>query len=155
MNNIYHIHEANPFCVQAVAEHRVLHAAFEQIRAALKTCCAAEATQAAVDEATRRIQKLRDGLAEHFRQEEDGGYLEEAAARNPPLAPQAEALQAEHRVLLKMADALLADARRAEPPPAVWNRLNNDYQQFEQRLRAHEAAEEALLQRAFNEDLGG
>jgi hypothetical protein len=41
-----------------------------------------------------------------------------------------------------------------ELAPIVWMKLKADYRQFTKRLKAHEAAEDALLRRAFNEDPG-
>jgi iron-sulfur cluster repair protein YtfE (RIC family) len=154
MTNGYHVHEANPFYVQAVAEHRELHAAVERIHKLLTDRPDGDATPEHVAEATRDIRELRDKLAQHFAQEEEGGYLEEAVGRFPQVALQAETLQRQHGTLLKLANLMLADAETGDKAPAVWRKLQADYDPFAKRLHAHEAAENVLLQRAFNEDLG-
>ncbi|MGC3971675.1 MAG: hemerythrin domain-containing protein [Pirellulales bacterium] len=155
MNNTYGVHEVNPFCVRAVAEHRMLHASFAGIRKLLAEHEAAgNVDQTAFDEAVRRLAVLRDALAEHFRREEEGGYLEEAVGRKPALAHSADQLQEEHARLLVLAEELLADAGEARPLAESWPRLLEKYRTFDASLSRHEAAEDNLLQAAFNEDLG-
>jgi hypothetical protein len=154
MNNDYYVHETNPFYLQAVAEHRELHAAVERIRKLLVDRRDLDATPEHVAAATRDIRELRDKLARHFAQEEEGGYLEEAVGRFPAVAPQAATLQRQHAALLKLANLMLADAETGDKAPAVWRKLQADYDPFAKRINVHEAAENVLLQRAFNEDLG-
>jgi iron-sulfur cluster repair protein YtfE (RIC family) len=155
MNGTYGIHTVNPFCVRAVAEHRMLHGAFVEVRKMLDAVKGPnEATQPAVNAAVARIGILREAIAEHFRREEEGGYLEEAVGRNPALAVATDALQQEHAKLLAMADELLDHATRKGPAAETWKRLVDDLDRFEKFLKRHEGAEDALLQQAFNEDLG-
>jgi hypothetical protein len=154
MNNGYHVHEMNPFYVQAVAEHRELHAAVELIRKSLVARNEQEVDAKDVKLALCEIRCLRDKLDRHFAQEEEGGYLEEAVGRLPQVAPQADNLQRQHGALLKLANLMLADAEAEKDAAHAWRKLRTDYDAFAKRLHAHEAAENVLLQRAFNEDLG-
>lgn len=152
MNNGYHIHEVNPYFAQARSEHRELHVAIERIHAVLEETRESDATSARIAEVTALIVALRDRLARHFEQEENGGYLEEAIVRVPQIAPQAAALQKQHGEFLAAANAMLDHARSGDTAPSVWSALKTDYVRFAKRLRAHEAAEDALLMRAFNEN---
>lgn len=151
MTDGYHVHEVNPFYTQARNEHRELHGAVESIRRLLDETNAADVTAAQVNEAAAAIIALRERLSQHFQQEEEGGYLEEAIVRVPTLAPQASQLQKQHGEFLVTADAMLAHARGSAPPTSIWRELKTDYERFAKRLQAHEAAEDALLGRAFNE----
>ena len=153
MSNGYHVHEANPFYVQAVSEHRELHAAVDRIRRLLDAPLDDATRERAVD-ARHSLLVLRDQLARHFAQEEAGGYLEEAIVRLPQIAPQAKVLQRQHRDFLDRANAMLADAETGDSAANALLKLKADYVAFAKRLEAHEAAENVLLQRAFNEDLG-
>ena len=154
MNNGNYVHEANPFYTQAVNEHRELHAAVQHIEETLHQCEPCEATAERLAEAKQLIVTLRDHLAHHFAQEEQGGYLEEAIIRVPQMSHQADMLQRQHAEFLRLANNMLADAQAGVPQPTAWRNLKADYLQFAKRLKAHEAAENALLQRAFNEDNG-
>jgi hypothetical protein len=154
MNNGYHVHEMNPFYVQAVAEHRELHAAVEGIRKTLAAHDEHDVDDKYVKLVLCEIRCLRDKLDQHFAQEEEGGYLEEAVGRLPQVAPQADTLQRQHGALLKLANLMLADAEAGGDVAHVWRKLRTGYDAFAKRLHAHEAAENVLLQRAFNEDPG-
>ena len=154
MSNDFHVHEVNPFYVQAVGEHRDLHAAVDRIRHVLEGRAERDAATADVAAAKALILALRERLARHFAQEEEGGYLDEAVTRVPKMAPQARSLQRQHHEFLDLADAMLVDAGSDEATSVVWSKLKSDYVSFAKRLSAHEAAEDVLLQRAFNEDPG-
>ncbi|MCE9607011.1 MAG: hemerythrin domain-containing protein [Planctomycetia bacterium] len=154
MSNGHYVHEVNPYYLQARSEHRDLHAAIERIRSKLDGTCEVDASAASIAEIRLLITDLRDRLACHFRQEEKGGYLEEATIRLPQVAPQASALQRQHEELLAAANAMLYHAYSADAAPLVWSDLKADYTRFSKHVEAHEAAENALLSRAFNEDSG-
>ena len=154
MNHDHHVHEVNPFYVQALAEHRELHAAIEQIRRLLDSgLSGADVGQRAVN-AAHAVLNLRDQLQRHFDQEEGGGYLEEAVTRLPQIAPQATILQRQHHEFLDLANAMLAAAETGDSATSVLLKLKTDFESFAKRLEAHEAAENKLLERAFNEDPG-
>jgi hemerythrin len=148
---IHDLHEVNPFFQHAVAEHRELHHAFEKVREHLSS---KDTSQGRLAEAIRLLTELRDRLSQHFSQEENGGYLEEAITRLPRLEPQAAVLQRQHGEFLDAANQLLRDARRPISLAELWNGLRDGYSRLMKRLEAHEAAENKLLQTAFNEDMG-
>ncbi len=155
MNNGVHLHTSNPIYLQAVSEHEHLHAVVDRIHAALGRCSDTAVDAAAIAAVREQITALRDQLQKHFAQEELGGYLEEALTRAPSLAPQATILQRQHAEFLTLASHMLSDAACCDPPQVTWVRLKADYEQFAKRLKAHESAENRLLQIAFNEDQGG
>lgn len=99
------------------------------------------------------IMQIRDKLALHFLQEEDGGYLEEAIGRLPSVARPAATLQREHGELLALIDAIVADARPIADPQPAWKYLAQEFERFCKCLLSHETAENALRSRAFNVDL--
>lgn len=150
-----HVNEGvNPFLEQALAEHHDLHRTVEEIGSLLDSVPASEAGAALAAQALRRVDDLRGKLRQHFAQEEEGGYLEEAIARLPSLAPQAAVLQKQHAEFMQLADRLVGDARAAATPADVWRVLHDGFKTYSKKLLAHEAAENSLLQRAYNVDLG-
>lgn len=58
------------------------------------------------------LEALRRDLAAHFREEEEGGCLEEAVSRCPSLAHEVRMIEAEHRELLAQLDAMIARMRQ-------------------------------------------
>lgn len=151
MNNGYHIHEANPFYVQALAERRALHTAVERLRKLVADRSVSNVTNTQAAELRRCIGKLCDHLARHVAEETAGGCLEEASARNPKIAAEAEVLQRKYRDFLKTAENLRSIAERPSRTADAWNALRSDCDQFAERLREFEPGESALLQNAFNE----
>lgn len=149
---IHDLHEVNPFFQQAVTEHRELHEVFEHLRTYLNST--EQPTSERLDEALRQLSELRARLAQHFAQEEKGGYLEEAIIRLPRIQPQAAILQRQHGEFLESANQLLRDARLQQTVAECWRSLRDGYGLLLKRLEAHEAAENKLLQTAFNEDMG-
>ena len=151
MNNGYHIHEANPFYVQALAERRALHAAVEGLRKFIGDGSILKTTKPKVTEFRRCIGEVCNHLARHVAEETAGGCLEEASARNPKVAAEAESLQRQCCDFLKTAERLRSISERPNLTAEVWNALRTDCGQFAERLRKYEAGESALLQNAFNE----
>lgn len=149
---IHDPHQIDPFYQHALAEHRDLHQAFEHVQTYLTS--AQQPTETRLAEAVRLLSELRDRLAQHFSQEENGGYLEEAVIRLPRIEPQATALQRQHGDFLDAANRLIREARQGGVVAESWRRLREGYGQLLKRLEAHEAAENKLLQTAFNEDMG-
>lgn len=151
MTNGYHVHEANPFYVQALAERRALHTAVEGLRKFVADSSIANTTKNQVAELRRCIEKLCNQLARHVAEETAGGCLEEASARNPKIAAEAESLQRRYLEFLKAAEKLRSIAESPRLTADAWNALRSDCLQFADRLREYEAGESVLLQNAFNE----
>ena len=145
---------SNPYLEQALAEHHDLHRNIEEIGSLLETTAARDASTELVGQALARVKGLCSMLRQHFAQEEEGGYLEEAIARLPSLAPQAAILQKQHAEFIETANKLIAAAEGASTPAGQWQAMQEGFRMCSKKLLAHEAAENAVLQRAYNVDLG-
>jgi hypothetical protein len=92
--------------------------------------------------------RARSHIGEHFRFEEEDGYLNWVQARKPHLAPTIKVLLEDHFCLAHLLDQLIEDARagmdRAE--------LNGRVRGWLAALRRHESRENGLVQDVFNVD---
>jgi hypothetical protein len=94
-----------------------------------------------------QLRRLRRHLGEHFRFEERDGYMSAVRKREPQLDREVTGLLAEHRQLAKDLDALRDQARQdQESVPAA------EIQAWIERVRSHEARENALVEEVFNRD---
>lgn len=100
------------------------------------------------------LRSLRDHLECHFRQEEAGGFLEEAVTRMPRLGPSVAAVIAQHPALLAELDALIASLRSSADLTMAWQQAARAFENFAANLMAHERSENAVVQEGYNEDLG-
>jgi hypothetical protein len=102
-------------------------------------------------EARRFLAELRAHVAEHFRCEEQGGYMATVLERRPQSERAVQHLLGEHRPLLDGLDALLREAGAAK-------RIDDDFRArvrtWADSLRHHEAAENVLVEDTFNQDIG-
>lgn len=128
-----------------LAQHRDLHERIVATRAAFVAGPAA---------ARAALVELRGHLAAHFRQEEQGGFLEESIARLPRLSAAATAAVREHPGLLAALDGLIERLAATDIPPTSWHRAGRDFEDFCGHLLAHERNENAVVQAGYNEDLG-
>lgn len=86
-------------------------------------------------------------IREHFRCEEQDGYLEQVRKREPRLGHAIEQLAAEHLQLLQSLESLIADFDRSATPA-----LRQAVDDWIQEVHAHEARENDLVQDAYNLD---
>ncbi len=133
-----------------LAQHRELHDLLVETRAAFLGCPGDPSIAAARD----RLTALRDYLAHHFAQEEEGGYLEESLARMPRLSGAVREVLAEHPELLGELDGLLERLSARDSGGEAWRQAGRDFEAFASHLLAHERNENAVLQEGYNEDLG-
>jgi hypothetical protein len=101
-----------------------------------------------------RVQELRKLLAEHFEEEERDGYLASALAVAPQFSIQAADLCRQHRQFLDQLDNLIARVRDSEPSSDYWRTAREELEQFLVDLRRHERSENAIVQTAFQVDVG-
>jgi hypothetical protein len=97
-----------------------------------------------------RLERTRGDLAEHFRFEEDNGYLRGVLERNPHLDRAILHLGQEHRKLLQSLDDLRAEVGAAA---VVTDELWNKVAGWVRRVRRHERSENILVEDAYNLDL--
>jgi iron-sulfur cluster repair protein YtfE (RIC family) len=98
-----------------------------------------------------RLAAAQDHIAEHFRCEEQGGYMEVVRKREPRLAHEIRLLEQEHRVL---AESLAALVGQAAVIPAVNDAFREKLLAWIEQIRRHEKRENDLVQNAFNLDIG-
>ena len=101
-----------------------------------------------------RLKLLREILAEHFREEENGGYLAAALAVAPRFQREAEELCAQHPDFLASLDQFVASLVEAESGMQSWQEVRDQLEHFLSELRRHEARENAVVQSAFGDDIG-
>jgi hypothetical protein len=105
-------------------------------------------------ELASRLVELRDILADHFRREEQGGYMTPALSAAPQLARQVSELQSQHEVLLERIDDLVSRLRCCDPAFPGWQVAKEEFEEILSDLREHEVAENMLMQSAFEQDVG-
>jgi hypothetical protein len=99
---------------------------------------------------------IRGELAHHFRNEEQGGRLEEAVARCPALSADVRLIEREHDDLLAHLDELIARCQTAATPtPAQARAVDQEFRQIVRELKLHEAQENRVMQRGFNVCVNG
>jgi hypothetical protein len=103
-----------------------------------------------VAELRTRLGATYTHICEHFRFEEQNGYMDEVRKREPRLERIVQELGEEHRVLRQSLDALNAEARLATN---VDEAFREKVRTWIERVRRHEARENALVQDAFNWDV--
>jgi hypothetical protein len=96
-----------------------------------------------------RLTQLREQLVHHFREEEDGGCLEEALSRSPRLGTDVRILLDEHSQFVKSLDDLILQAKRLGLEPQKLEKLHNDFTPFVHALHEHEAEESRVLVAGF------
>jgi iron-sulfur cluster repair protein YtfE (RIC family) len=92
------------------------------------------------------LRELQTHLADHFRFEEQDGYLAPVLKEEPRFGPVIEELLAEHRQLTQALDALLQEIRNACILP---DDFGERIRAWVKRVRHHEARENALVQEAY------
>jgi hypothetical protein len=128
-----------------VKAHRALRKALREVEAALYSPPGTD-----VVETNRRLGTLRQQLTNHFRLEEDGGYMAWVLEREPHLERTVEHLHDEHRSLADMLDRLIGEATTKD---ALDDVLREQVRAWLERVRLHEARENRLVQDFFNLDI--
>lgn len=98
-----------------------------------------------------RLDATRTVLVEHFRLEEQNGFMDAVRSREPRLDRAVQQLAQEHHQLAQALDALI---ERAELAAHLEERLREGIQSWVEHVRHHEARENELFQDAFSQDLG-
>jgi hypothetical protein len=146
--------ECRSYAQHLFAEHRRLHQFVTSVREAML-----QAQPESQDQWSNNVlpvlRQMREELARHFLEEEQGGCMEEAASYLPRLSPEVERIKTEHPALLERLDRLIAQA--AEEPLTAEDRgaLGQRFSQYCQDLHAHEAEENKVLQLGFATDING
>jgi hypothetical protein len=99
------------------------------------------------------LKRVREELAGHFAEEEDGGCLEEAVCSGRDLSAALRQIEKEHPLLLARLDQLIEMARSTNKTAQDWASLREAFATLCHDLHAHEAAENDLLRRGFGVDV--
>jgi hypothetical protein len=121
--------------------HAALHEDLQAIKQALSTPA----------EARRQLFALRAHVLDHFRQEEQGGYMAPVLAAQPQQERVVRRLLAEHH---RLAIALEELVREAAEAAAIDDGFRARVCAWAEDLRRHEADENVLVEDAFNRDVG-
>ena len=103
------------------------------------------------------LTQLRTTLHQHFTAEEEGPFATEFPETFPQLAGRLEDVLGEHRDLMDRVDHLLREVHEASEQATAEEvqQIRKDVRTFIEAIRAHESAENLLLQEAYLEDIGG
>jgi hypothetical protein len=145
--------ESLAYANHLLAEHRRVHGMLSRIEQQWSLTSDGPQSSGNIAALRERIEELRSELAKHFAEEEAGGVLEEAATRCPDLGREEIQLAEEHTVLLADLDRIVAGICTATRVGLVPGELKAAFERFVDQLKAHEAAENRLLEQGFNIDL--
>jgi hypothetical protein len=109
------------------------------------------ASREGVAELRVRLAATRTHITEHFRFEEENGYLEIVRKREPRLERAVQRLEEEHRQLARSLEGIVEEARTA---PWLDEWLRGKVRAWLEQLRRHEDHENDVVQDAFNLDIG-
>jgi iron-sulfur cluster repair protein YtfE (RIC family) len=143
MNGVNH---CGAYLEHLQAEHHRLNCALLEIRHQFAELNRSTQPPDGLAELTKRLEDLLKELRSHFAEEEEGGCLEEAVARCPSLGPQTKDLMGEHPQLARALEQLLAAMKDRAANQEAWQK---QFEAFATDLRAHECAENRLLQTAL------
>jgi hypothetical protein len=135
-----------------LAQHRVVGAMLCEARAAVLGCRSPDA-DARPSDIVAVLRRLRQELARHFREEDEGGCMEEATLRDPKLSAEANRIEAEHAELLALLDQLIGQAEAPKLGVRALRIFEQTFEEFYRRMRAHEAAENELLRKGLGAPL--
>lgn len=99
-----------------------------------------------------RVARLQSELAEHFAEEERVGFVPQALARAPRLSRRARDIVSQHDLLRVALSKVAAKLGRSTTD---WEDVERAFLDFTAALREHEKLENALIDEAFKDDLGG
>jgi len=132
------------------SEHRALERVVERVEALLGRLAKGRAQPGEEVKAGGLVEELRGRLFEHLEAEETNRILEQAATVAPRFAEWVDRLLGEHDDLRAHTRALVAGTGSGD-----WTALHARFVEFRRVLRAHERAENEVVQRAYLEDIGG
>lgn len=97
------------------------------------------------------LKKTSKTLAEHFRFEEQNGYMDAVKAREPRMERRIQELAEQHGALAGSLDGLVKEAREVLKANASWQ---EKVRAWVKRIQRHELKENKLVQEAFDFDIG-
>jgi hypothetical protein len=132
--------------------HGALLADLRELEQAVRPTSLAGQPGKSLAELRARLGATHAHVTEHFRFEEQDGYMEVVRKREPRLERTIEQLADEHRRLRESLDALIAEAKAAKD---LGESLREKILAWIERVRQHEIRENKLVQTTFNLDIIG
>jgi len=99
-----------------------------------------------------KLDATRTHVTEHFRFEEQNGYMDEVRKREPRFERAIQHLAAEHRHLAQSLETLIGAAKTAA---SLDETLRDAVRRWVNDVQQHEIRENDLVQDAFDQDIGG
>ena len=96
------------------------------------------------------LEATRNHILEHFRFEEENGYMDKVRKREPRLEHAIDQLASEHGQLAQALDALIEKAKQAS---TFDPELPRKIREWITTVRQHEAREDGLVQECFSLDI--
>lgn len=100
------------------------------------------------------FRELVQHILEHFKHEEAGGYFAAVIETAPQLRERAGELLLQHPEMTAQLVELQELATKSSVNERRWREVEEMFAQFLDLFAAHEAAENALLQKAYGDDIG-
>ena len=106
------------------------------------------------EELRRQTSDLASHLREHFRLEEEGGFMTPVLELQPTAAPAVEALMQEHHFILERLDSVRQQISDSASPRRTTENPMEALKRVIESLKNHERAEDALIQAVYAQDIG-
>ena len=135
---------------RAVEEHQQIDFFLKQLLSSLHALDADSADVEPLRRLAAQIDGLRERLEEHFQHEEQDGLFQAILDLLPDTESVIDGLASQHEHMIEVLQMARIHAERGEPCEV--SELQDDLQRFLETMRAHEKAEEALLERAVEEE---
>ena len=145
---------SSPYLAALKVEHRELAQLVRTVEAGFSSAAGHGWKGERTSQVVEQLAALRGFVRDHFAQEEEGGYLEEALSHAPRLGPEAARLERQHPQLIAKISDVCDLALKQHGDPLAWPTIQENAHAAFKELLNHEAGENQLLLRAFNADLG-
>lgn len=102
-----------------------------------------------------RLRDFKNHLLRHFDLEEEGGFMSEILGEKPEARGEVQKLEAEHEQILSTLDAVVTDLKALEKfDSSELHTIRKRVRSLLSTIRAHEAAESALIQKVYYQEYG-
>ena len=135
---------------RAIEEHQQIDFFLKQLLSSLHALDADSDDVEPLRRLAAQIDGLRERLEEHFQHEEQDGLFQAILDLLPDAESMIDGLASQHEHMIEVLQMARIHAERGEPCEVA--ELQDDLQRFLETMRAHEKAEEALLERAIEEE---
>lgn len=134
-------------------EHHEFDRLLRNIHCGLEKCAAEDWPREQMAPLAAQLRELQTHLTEHFRHEEEGGFLDEACALAPRWQDAANQLRTEHQQMRQRLAHLLNLIEHGRRTKQQCADLREEFEMLLAELVNHERTENQILNRAFNVDM--